>query len=83
MAVSRYQEFEITIFDNHIYGFRFEWRIKPLTQSTRKFCGNNEYVWDPTSSRTIRGKYGARSWARDEIEGIRRPKFNIHCLKGP
>lgn len=70
----KYRGFKVTIWDNHIYGFRYEWKIEPLTPSLLRMCGMKKILHDPTSARfrsgNHPGKPSAEYWAKSEINLI-------------
>jgi len=66
----RYRGFNVTIWDNHIYNFRYEWMLEPITQTALVKSQMKKKIWDPTSSRFKSGDYSARSWAKIRINEI-------------
>jgi len=66
----KYKGFSVTLWDNHIYGFRYEWSITPLTQTALVKSQMKKIIWDPTSSRFRKGQYGASYWAKIGINEI-------------
>lgn len=66
----KYKGFKVTLWDNHIYGFRYEWTIEPLTQSALVKSHMRKKIYDPTSARFRTGPYGASQWAKVRINEI-------------
>src|SRR5271165_119687 len=44
--------FCITIYNNHLRGFQYEWKCVPVSQQAKRLAGQNT-LYDPTSSRTF------------------------------
>lgn len=68
--------FKVTLYNNHSYDFRFEWKMVPLGSSMLRLTKwNGKYhklMHDPTSMRFLSG---AKDGAKEHINEMRSPFY--------
>lgn len=70
----RYRGFQIDLYNNHAYSFRYEWKVRPLGASmlrlTRHRGRVHRVIHDPTSTRS---RELALEYAKIKVNELRAP----------
>lgn len=76
MRSIRYKGFKITLFNNRIYGFRYEYKLYPLGPTSLRLtkCGNKFHKVIHDSTSTSRKKV-ALWYAKGHVETLARPEL--------
>ena len=69
-----YRGFRITVYNNRLPGFRYEYKCQPISQSARHLS-NNKVLHDSSSTGSIRR---CMHYAKIDVDAMYQPFYGVH-----